>query len=355
MDSIKYVGMDVHKETVSIAVRNQAGKVVMDTVIETRANAILDCIRGIRGELHITFEEGTWAAWLYDLLHPHVARVIVCDPRRNALLTEGNKGDKVDAHRLAALLRDGGMLRPVYHGEHSLRSLRELARSYLVLTQDVTRVMNRTKALYRGWGIPCGGQQVYAANHREAWLSKLPETGVRRRAEHFYQELDALRALRQQARRDLLTEARKQPATHWLRQVPYIGPIWSALLVALLQTPHRFRTKRQLWSYCGLAIRTSSSADYRFVDGELKRSKKSPLLRGLNTNHNHALKNIFKHAAMGASCGSGPLREFYDAQVAQGKKPAMARLTLARKIAAITLAVWKQKGGFDAAHLKLQA
>jgi hypothetical protein len=200
MDSIKYVGMDVHKETVSIAVRNQAGKIVMDTVIETRANAILDCIRGIRGELHITFEEGTWAAWLYDLLHPHVARVVVCDPRRNALLTEGNKGDKVDAHRLAALLRDGGMLRPVYHGEHSLRSLRELARSYLVITQDVTRVMNRTKALYRGWGIPCGGQQVYAANHREAWLSKLPETGVRRRAEHFYQELDALRALRQQAR-----------------------------------------------------------------------------------------------------------------------------------------------------------
>jgi transposase len=178
---------------------------------------------------------------------------------------------------------------------------------------------------------------------------------VRRRAEHFYQELDALRALRQQARRDLLTEARKQPATRWLRQVPYIGPIWSALLVALLQTPHRFRTKRQLWSYCGLAIRTSSSADYRFVDGELKRSKKSPVLRGLNTNHNHALKNIFKHAAMGASCGSGPLREFYDAQVAQGKKPAMARLTLARKIAAVTLAVWKQEGGFDAAHLKLQA
>jgi hypothetical protein len=104
MDSIRYIGMDVHKETVSIAVRNQTGKIVMETVIETRANAILDCIRGIRGELHITFEEGTWAAWLYDLLHPHVARDVVCDPRRNALLTEGNKGDKIDAGKLAALL-----------------------------------------------------------------------------------------------------------------------------------------------------------------------------------------------------------------------------------------------------------
>ncbi len=152
----------------------------------------------MRGELHITFEEvrGPHGSMTYCILMLRASWV--CDPRRNALLTEGNKGDKVDAHRLAALLRDGGMLRPVYHGEQSLRSLRELARSYLVITQDVTRVMNRTKALYRGWGIPCGGQQVYAANHREAWLSKLPETGVRRRAEHFYQELDALRALRQQ-------------------------------------------------------------------------------------------------------------------------------------------------------------
>ena len=355
MDSMKYVGMDVHKETVSIAVRNQAGKIVMETVTETKANAILDCIRGLRGDLHVTFEEGTWAAWLYDLLHPHVTRVVVCDPRRNALLTEGNKGDRIDARKLAALLRDGEMLRPVYHGEHSLRSLRELARSYLAITQDLTRVMNRTKALYRGWGVPCSGKQVYAAHHREEWLRHLPEAGVRRRAEHFYQEMDALRALRQQARRDLLAESRKQPATRWLREVPHIGPIWSALLVALLQTPHRFRTKRQLWAYSGLAIRTTSSADYRFVDGELKRSKKSPLIRGLNENHNHTLKNIFKQAAMSASCSSGPFRDFYEAQIAQGKRQSMARLTLARKIAAITLAVWKQEGGFDAEKLKLQA
>ena len=74
-----------------------------------------------------------------------------------------------------------------------------------------------------------------------------------------------------------------------------------------------------------------------------------------NTNHNHDLKDIFKGAAMGASTAAGPLRDFYEALLAKGRKPTMARLTLARKIAAITLIVWKKEVRFDANYLKQQA
>jgi transposase len=105
MNSRKYIGMDVHKESISIAVRNDAGKLVMECVIETKASTILECIDGLRGELQITFEEGTWAAWLYDLLKPHVSKLVVCDPRKNASMREGNQSDKIDARRLAELLR----------------------------------------------------------------------------------------------------------------------------------------------------------------------------------------------------------------------------------------------------------
>src|SRR5216683_2055009 len=207
--NIKYIGMDVHKETISIAVMNGEGKVVMESIIETKASTILQCIQGIHGDLHVTLEEGTWAAWLYDLLKPHVTDLVVCDPRKNALMKEGNKSDKIDARKLADLLR-GGYLRSVYHGENGLRTLKELARSYLTISKDLTRVMNRVKALYRSWGILCGGQQVYAPRHRAEWLNKIGEAGVRRRAEFFYQQLDALRALRQAVRRDLLAESRKR-------------------------------------------------------------------------------------------------------------------------------------------------
>src|SRR3984885_3165123 len=148
--NIKYVGMDIHKEAVVIAVMNGEGKVVMESIIETKASTILQCIQGIHGDLHVTLEEGTWSAWLYDLLKPHVTELVVCDPRKNALLKEGNKSDKIDARKLADLLR-GGYLRSVYHGENGLRTLKELARSYLTISQDLTRAVNRVKALsWRG-------------------------------------------------------------------------------------------------------------------------------------------------------------------------------------------------------------
>src|SRR6202165_5506795 len=116
MDNKKYIGMDVHKESISIAVMNGAGKMVMECVIETKASVILQFIDGLRGDLQVTFEEGTWAAWLYDLLKPHVTELVVCDPRKNASMREGNQSDKIDARRLAELLRLNH-LNPVYHGE----------------------------------------------------------------------------------------------------------------------------------------------------------------------------------------------------------------------------------------------
>ena len=94
---VKYIGMDVHKEAIVIAVLNESGKLIMQSVIETKASSILQFLHGLQGELQVTVEEGTWAAWLYDLLKPRVHEVVVCNPRRNALLKEGSKSDKVDA------------------------------------------------------------------------------------------------------------------------------------------------------------------------------------------------------------------------------------------------------------------
>ena len=354
MSGTKYIGMDVHISSLVVAVVDERGKVVRESILETKAPAILAFIGSVPGNLHVTLEEGTYSTWLYDLLLPHVAKVVVCDPRKNALLKVGNKNDKVDARKLAELLR-GGMLSPVYHARRtSLRTLQELARSYRALTKDTTRVMSRLKAVYRGWGIACGGQQVYAPRHREAWLERLREAGVRRRAEQLYEQFDFLRALHRRVQRELLAESRKHPASEWLR-IPCLGPLRVAQLIALMQTPYRFRSKRQLWAYSGLALETHTSAEYCFVAGRVQRSKKVLALRGLNVNHNHDLKNIFKSAATAATIRSGPWRDFYAGLLAKGMKPEMARLTLARKIAAIALALWKKGECFDATQLKPQA
>jgi transposase len=200
----------------------------------------------------------------------------------------------------------------------------------------------------------CGARRGYAPRHRAEWLAKITEVGVLRRAEFYYQQLDARRSLRHEVRRDLLAESKKHKATKLLCQIPSIGPIRAALLIALLQTPHRFRTKRPLWKYSGFAIETHSSADYRSVKGQLQKSKMHVSVRGLNRDCNHDLKNLFKSAATIASVKPGPFQEFYAALLAKGMRPEMARLTLARKIATIVLIVWKKGVSFDSQHLKPQ-
>src|SRR5918999_984791 len=179
--SAYYVGLDVHKASICVAVLNAAGKLVAESVVETSAATVLDSLKGLRGRVKVTFEEGTHAAWLYDVLKATKAEVIVCDPRKNRLLRDGNKSDKVDARKLAQLLR-AGLLSPVYHGEQGVRDLKELVRSYEYLVEDSTRTMNRIKALYRSRAIACAGTDVYKPQRREEWLAKLPPSGARGRA-----------------------------------------------------------------------------------------------------------------------------------------------------------------------------
>ena len=96
------------------------------------------------------------------------------------MLKDGNKSDRIDARKLAELLR-GNQLKPVYHGETGVRMLRELSRSYLTIVKDLSRVMNRLKAVYRSWAIPCAGRDVYYRRHRAQWLNKIREAGTTRR------------------------------------------------------------------------------------------------------------------------------------------------------------------------------
>jgi len=349
----KYVAMDVHKASVAIGVRDGAGKYIMESIVETKASTLLDFVKGLRGTIHLTFEEGTQSAWLYDLLKPHVAKCVVCNPRKNKLLEEGNKGDRIDVQKLSQLLQTG-MLRPVYHGDHGTRALKESAHCYESVVRDRTRVKNRLKAIYRGRGISCEGDGVYNVAKREQWLAQLAERGVRQRASNLYRQLESLNALVAETQQQLLGESRKHQAASILRSVATLGPISVAMIIATCDTPHRFRTKRQFWTYCGFAVVTRSSADHYFENGELRKRRKPALTRGLNRNYNRRLKKVFKSAAISGS-RQGPFKPFYDQLLARGLKPDLAKLTLARKIAAITLAIWKKGERFDPKKLEVNS
>ena len=153
----------------------------------------------------------------------------------------------------------------------------------------------------------------------------------------------------------MLAEAQRDAAWPVLRAIPFLGPVRVALLLATMGTPWRFRTKRNLWAYAGLAVVTRSSADYAVVAGQPVRRHRAPLTRGLNRNHNRVLKDVFKGAATAATARPGPLQDFYAGMVTRGMRAELARVTLTRKLAALTLRLWKQGEPYDPTQLTRQA
>ena len=348
----KYVALDVHQAMTVASVREESGRVVGRSVFPTEEETLVEFFRGMRGAIHVTFEEGTQAQWLHDLLIGRVDRVLVCDRRGKS--RQGNKGDHVDADQLSELLRRGA-LRAVYHGSPRRSTLRELTRTYQTVVGDAIRVMQRLKALFRARGIKTPGKRVYHPRNREAWLAKLADGGVRFRAQALYAQLDVLRELRPKVKAAMVAEARRDPAWAVLGSIPFIGPVRVALLLAIMRTPWRFRTKRNLWSYCGLAVVTFSSADYALVDGQPVRRRRAPMTRGLNRNHNRELKDVFKGAATAATGRPGPLQDLYEEMIARGMREELARVTLTRKLAAVTLRLWKKGERYDPTKLTVQA
>jgi len=343
MNRDKYVGMDVDQSTCVIVIEDKAGNFVMETYLPTKASDLRTFFKGLEGRIHVGFEEGTQAGWLYELIEPQVEEVVVCDRRGEKV--RGNKGDRVDAYKLVRQLRQGE-LRRVYQGERGHRELKELIRGYDYLIQDIVRIKSRLKAAFRSRGISCAGQAVYRKAECEDWLSKIDVDSLRARVSSLYEQLECLTKLRKKAKDAMITGAKKHPSYKLLVKQPGLGAVRSAQILGIVGTPHRFRTKRQFWPYCGLGVVVHESSEYEIVDGQRRRRKRAVRTRGLNKNFNRTLKMVFKGAAK-TVIAREPFKQYYQRLIDKNIRPEMAKLTVARKISAITLAILKSREEFD--------
>jgi hypothetical protein len=320
-----------------------SGKRLKSMVVETNGRVLVDTVRSVGGDVHLCLEEGTQSAWIHEILSPHTAEIVVSVPEKN----RGPKDDLRDAWLRAEDIRTGRVQTRVYKAPKHLAGLRCAACAYRLATRDVVRTKNRLKAVLRSRGI-LSDAGIYEASSGAKWLKQLP-AGHRELAEWLGRELEELVPLRDEAEEWLLKESKSHPIIRKLRTGPGMGPIRTAQLVAIVGTPHRFRTSRQFWSYCGLAIVTQSSSDWvRNKDGSWVRGQVYQT-RGLTRKRQPVLKSIFKGAATTviAQLPDDPLHAHYHRMLDSGIKPNLAKLTVARRIAAIVLAMWKRKEAYD--------
>lgn len=348
----RYIGLDVHTSSCTVAVVGPSGKRLGSHVVETNAAALIEVIRAIPGVRYLNMEEGTFSDWLYEVLSPHVEELVV----QAVTESRGPKSDKFDAFGLADQLRIGTIGTRVFKERGRYGRLKHLAKIHESLVGDSVRTQLRIKTLLRSRGVKAHGRSPYGSREREEWVSRLPED-LHLRVRFLYREYDAVEELKKEARRELLREARRHPAYRLIRTCPGFGPIRSAELLPVVVTPHRFRSKRAFWSYCGLGIVMRSSSDWvqdrtgGWVRAQVRQT------RGLNRNFNHTLKRIFKGAATTVigQAQDEPLYRHYLRLLEGGTKPNLAKLTIARQIASIVLSVWRNEEAYDPKRLKKAA
>ena len=339
----RFIGLDAHGQSCTLCVMGPSGRRLAHYVVETNGKALVEQMRSIAGERHVCMEEGTHCEWLHEVLQPHTKRIVVTQP----LKRKGAKSDAIDGWQLADLLRRDAVEHSVFKSPQSFTALRQAARGYVAVQSDMVRAKCRLHALYRSRAVTPTAE-IDDEAERGAWVKKLP-VSHQPLAELLSEQLDGLIQAHQVAEAWLLEEAKRVPVTRRLATVPGIGPIRAALLVAIVVTPARFRTTRQFWSYSGLAIVTRSSSDSVRENGHWVR-KPTAQTRGLNRNRQPLLKALFKGAATTVihHLPKHPLHQDFQRMVSEaGVKPNLAKLTLARRIAAATLAVWKHQEDYD--------
>jgi len=313
-------------------------------VVPTLGSELVACVREVPGRRHIHLEEGTQSSWLYELLSPHAVEVVVAVAERRM---RGSKSDAEDAWDLAERLRRGAIDVRVFKAPSLMTSLRAAVRAHVMLTRDLTRAKNRLQALFRSRGLHEAGAALYAPAERMSWVQRLPAE-LRELAVLLGEEQDAVASLQSRAEKLLLEQAARHKAVGIVQTVPGIGPIRAAYTVGVVGTPERFRSKRQFWSYCGLGIVTRASGQWVPRQGMMVRISDVQTL-GLNRNRQPLLKNVFKGAARTVvmQLPQHPLSLDYQRKVAAGMKDKLALLTLARRIAAATLTMWKKQEVYD--------
>jgi transposase len=340
----RYIGLDVHKDSTTAVAVTSAGRRLWSRVTETNAEQLIELVKSEARPRFVVMEEGACSEWLYEVLSPHADSVVVVMPEKRD--STKPKSDEKDALELAESARTGRVRRSVFKDVGKMTELREAVRTYQLLTQDLTRTANRLHAAFRARGLR-GSSEALDPAKREAALAQLPEK-YRWRSTQLALEHEKIEELQKTAHDRLLLESKRHPVVKLLATIPGIGPIRSATIVAVVVTPNRFRTKRQFWSYCGLAIVTVVSAQWKRKDGVLIPHNVA-LPRGLNRNRNPWLKEVFKGAAhlVTTRLPDHPLHQDYLRMVSAGTEEALAQLTIARRLAAACLAMWKHEEEYD--------
>jgi len=326
-----YVGLDLGSSSFQQVGLNEGGVVRGEREFRTSEANLIKAFVDLEGELHVHLEAGELAPWAVSIITPLVHRVVCSHPQANAWIAkDADKCDRLDAYKLADLLRLNRFKEVHYPPQQSRRDFKTLVQHYDELTQQQARLKTKIKARLRMQGVIVRGEQPFSATGRKAVLTAVKSVAVRTAISQLYAVLDQSLESQTEARLLMRRAAQAFPEIRIFETAPGVGPIGACRFSAYIHTPQRFSTTRKLWKYCRLSVshRSSNGKPLRRprLDhngcGRLKDVSRKAFEAALRTKSDNAFKRAYQRA----------LATTHDAT--------HARLTVQRKIVSTLRAMW---------------
>lgn len=324
----QYIGMDAHMSTCTFCVMDESGRETDNTTLGTNGRLIINYLRDIRGAKKLVFEECELSNWLYEILKDEVDELVVCNPVANREYKK-KKTDKLDARKLAKLLR-GNFLTPVFHDGSKRERFRGLMSGYQDLVNETVRFKNRYKSLFRRSGIKVEGERIYKDRDLLKELDRPDFRFIGIQLHYILEKMNESLTIYQQQ----IGRSKKHfKEIGNLTSIPGIGYIQAAKIVSQVINPKRFPNKYKYFGYCGLVRHKKESGGRRYGNEKIW--------------GNRTLKCVYKMAGHAAIKGTSALRKYYDYLRQKGISDKKAYNAVCRKIAAISLSVWRNNTKYD--------
>jgi transposase len=337
-----YIGADVDSKMTNLAVE-RSGRIVQELCVPTTIPSLVAALESIRRPRKLVFEEGPMAHWLARNLKPVVDELVVCDPRRNALIDkDGDSDDQIDARKLAELLR-GGFVRSVYHSDNDQHVLlKQWVGLYSDRVKDAVRQVNKIRSLCWRHGMRPPRGALRNVKARGKWLQSLGVHPAAAQLAMLFMGFDAVAGQVRKSRSQMVALAKPYPIIgHW-QELAGVGPVRAITLYAYLDTPWRFgNNPHKLWKYCGVGLERSSSG--KDSKGRMKKGHLQ-----LAWQVNRRLKGAVVGAATSAiRQGKNPFAEQYERLVHNEVSSGNALHTVARKMLSVMWGMWKTGTRYD--------
>lgn len=334
-NATKYVGLDIHKKSITYCIKKQDGDVIDEGSIQASRIALTDWLDGLDGSWIGAMEATLFTGWIYDFLIEHAEELKVAHPQMlKAIGASKKKNDKIDAAMIADLLRVN-LLPECWMAPKDLRDLRRVLRFRNLIVREIVRMKNRISGILMETGVEYNSKRLHGKRYFAELMESLDDMpsevtdllGLSRGV------LDFLNSVQSAVRRMLMRNEELRERVELLKSIPAVGDVTALSWALEIGDPHRFRQARNAVSYCGLCSAQNSSGG---------KDKRGPISKQRNKH----IQRVLIEAAKLAPRHNPQLAEVYERESGKGHKN-RASICVARKIVAYLLAVDKSGKQFE--------